>query len=388
MKNLSLACCISTTCSKLLPALAILGMVIIYTGCNFSQKPSSTVESLLRADERGDIEQSLTFFSGRMISKRGIGPLRADLSSTTAELKEHGGIKSIKVLNEEVVGEAAEVTVEITRGNDATAAVRYKLIKEQGAWKVDDVASASSPEGIEDDPAHPESAVDDVVKWARSSQAARIRSWLQKQSSPPVCTAPPADPASLPDEVRYHEVDDPKVKGRLLNAIDPVLKLVGCSDARGVSLYDGSRVYAFNLGDGRIAITPGRLYPDGTPTDEQIFHPSAELRIFLAREVFRQIVPLEKPGPGLNEADMRLREELKLDYLAAVASLAVDHDPAILDGMALEIDLFGKPVGIASGRQGARHYGRSRTFSGRPGRTMEGMADIKPGNQGEINNCR
>jgi hypothetical protein len=352
MKNLSLIRRISTTCSKLMPGLALLGLLSICAGCNFSQKPSGTVESLLRADERGDIEQALTFFSGRMINKRGIGPLRADLSSTTAELKEHGGVKSIKVLNEEVVGEAAEVTVEITRGNGDTAAVRYKLIKEQGAWKIDDVTSASSPEGVEDDPAHPESAVDDVVKWARGSQAARIRSWLQKQAPPLVCTMSPADLASLPDEVRYHEVDDPKVKERLLNAIDPVLKLVGCSDARGVSLYDDSRVYAFNLGDGRIAITPGHLYYDGTSADEQIFHSSAELRIFLAREVFRQLVPLEKPGPGLNEADMRLREELKLDYLAAIASLAVDHDPAILDGMALEIDLFGRPVGISSGRQG------------------------------------
>jgi hypothetical protein len=112
-------------------------------------------------------------------------------------------------------------------------------------------------------------------------------------------------------------------------------------------------VYAFNLGKGQIAITPGDSYFGGFPPDEKIFHPLAELRIFLAREVFRQMVPVEKAPGGLNESDMLLRRELRLNYLATITSLTLDHDPAMLDGIALDVELYGKPFAIASGTQGA-----------------------------------
>jgi hypothetical protein len=111
-------------------------------------------------------------------------------------------------------------------------------------------------------------------------------------------------------------------------------------------------VYAGNLAGGQIAITPGSSYFIGSPPDESIFHNLAELRIFLAREVFRQMVPIEPPTAGLNEADMLLRRDLKLNYLAAITSLSLDHDPSILDRVVLDLDLYAKPVGIMSGTQG------------------------------------
>jgi hypothetical protein len=49
---------------------------------------------------------------------------------------------------------------------------------------------------------------------------------------------------------------------------------------------------------------------------------------------------------------MLLRRDLKLNYLAGTISLAIDHDPAILDRVALDLDLYAKPVGIMSGTQG------------------------------------
>jgi hypothetical protein len=276
--------------------------------------------------------------------------LKENLSSSALELKEHGGIKSIKVLKEEVVGDVAEVTIEITRGNGNITPVHYKLIKDQGAWKVDGVSANS---GQANGPLHSESAVEDVVKWARDAGASSLKSWLQKQPAPPFCTAFAPDRNALPDEVKYHDVDDPKTKERLLTALDPVLKLVGCSNAQGLVLYKGLTVYAFNLEKGQIAITPGDSYFVGSPPDEKIFHLLAELRIFLAREVFRQMVPVEKASTGLNESDMWLRRELKLNYLATIMSLTLDHDPAMLDGIALDVDLYGKPFAIASGTQGA-----------------------------------
>jgi hypothetical protein len=49
---------------------------------------------------------------------------------------------------------------------------------------------------------------------------------------------------------------------------------------------------------------------------------------------------------------MMLRRDLKLNYLAGVTSLAIDHDPAILDRVSLDLDLYAKPPGIKSGTQG------------------------------------
>lgn len=335
----------------LLRCLALLGLVCLSAGCN-SQKPSGRVESLIREVERGEVEQSLSFFSSRFVSRHGIGPLRANLSSEAVEIKEQGGIKAITILKEETVGEVSEVTAEITKGNGESSTLRYKLVKEQGAWKIDDVMSGSSPEAEESEPLHPESAVTDVVNWAHKAQAGRIRDWLKSQPQPPVCKATAVDRAALPDEVRYHEVGAPKVEERLRNALDPVLKLVGCTGTQGLVLYRGQNIYAFSLDHDQIAITPGALYFIDPPPDESIFHTLAELRVFLAREVFRQIVLLEKPGAGLNEADMKLRAELKIDYLAALVSLEIDHDPGILDRAAQDIDLFGKPVGVAPGTEG------------------------------------
>jgi hypothetical protein len=63
------------------------------------------------------------------------------------------------------------------------------------------------------------------------------------------------------------------------------------------------------------------------------------------------MVPVEKPNTGLSETDMLLRRELKLIYLAGIASLTIDQDPVILNRAALDLDLYAKPAGAVSGRQ-------------------------------------
>jgi hypothetical protein len=194
--------------SRFLIALLVCGMFVANNACNFSTKPSRLVEDLVRTLERGETEKALTFFSSRLITRLGIGPLKEDLGKTTAELKQHGGIRSIKVLSEDEAGDAVQVRVEITRGNGNITRVRYTLLREAGTWKIDAVALDDS----EFEPLHPESAVDDVVNWAHHNGVASIKGWLQIQSRPPICNAPAVDRNSLPDEVKYHDVDDPKVK--------------------------------------------------------------------------------------------------------------------------------------------------------------------------------
>lgn len=310
MKPFVLASPVSIQCSRVLLVLALLELLSINLGCNLSAKPSKSVEMLCRTVESGDVDRAATLFSSGLINKLGIQALKEDLSRTAAELKEHGGIKSIKVLKEDAVGDVAEVTVEITRGNGNVSPVRYDLLKEQGVWKVNGVSADSASQANE--PLRPNTAVEDVAKWGRDMGASKLKGWIEKQAPPPICKAPSADRATLPDEVKYHDVDDPKVRERLLSALDPVLKLVGCPSTQGIVLYKGLNVYAGHLDGGQIAITPGGLYFAGSPPDEKIFHSLAELRIFLARAIFRQMVPVEKPNAGMNETDMSLRREVSL----------------------------------------------------------------------------
>jgi hypothetical protein len=361
MKSFVLASPVSNRCLRVLLALALLELLSVNPGCSLSAKPSKSVETLCRAVESGEVDRAASFFSSGFINKLRIGVLKENISRSTVELKEHGGIKSIKVLKEEVIGDVAEVTIEITTGDSNSSLVHYKLIKDQGAWKVDGVSADS---GQANEPLHPESAVEDVVKWARDAGASSLKSWLEKQPPPRICKAPVVDRATLPDEVKYHDVDDPKVRERLLGALDPVVKLVGCSNTQGVVLYKGLNIFAGNLDGGQIAITPGGLHFDDSPAEEKVFHALAELRIFLAREIFRQMVQVEKPNAGLNETDMLLRRELKLTHLASIASLTIDQDSSILDSVALDLDLYAHPAGAVSGRQDVPSLGQIQDVLG------------------------
>jgi hypothetical protein len=61
---------------------------------------------------------------------------------------------------------------------------------------------------------------------------------------------------------------------------------------------------------------------------------------------------ISPPTAAFNEADMILRRDLKLNYLAGLVSLTIDKDSTILDRAALDIASYAKPVSIVSGPQG------------------------------------
>jgi len=118
-----------------------IALIITGVGCTSTARPSKTVEAFCRAVERGDVERAATLFSSGFISMRGIERLKSDLRDVSIELKDHGGIKSIKILKEDVIGDVAEVTIEVTRGNGYVVPVHYKLIKEQRWWRIDAIDS-------------------------------------------------------------------------------------------------------------------------------------------------------------------------------------------------------------------------------------------------------
>ena len=130
-----------TAPSIILMIVAASGFIMSISGCRFSKKPSTVVENLIRTVERGEIEQAAAYMSQGFVSRQGIDTIKESLRQTALWIKKDGGIKSLKILKEDAVGDVAEVIVQITRGGGDSSVVYYKLIREKGDWKIDGVVS-------------------------------------------------------------------------------------------------------------------------------------------------------------------------------------------------------------------------------------------------------
>src|ERR1041385_4335893 len=130
--------------SKLLWVVIVLSVFCTFAcfpGCGSRKKPSTVVEEMCRTTERGEIDQAAAFLSQGFVSREGIDSIKESLRQTALWIKNDGGIRSIKILKEDTVGDVAEVTVEVTRGGGDCSVVHYRLIHEQGAWKIDAISS-------------------------------------------------------------------------------------------------------------------------------------------------------------------------------------------------------------------------------------------------------
>ena len=105
------------------------------------------MKPLLERIERGEIDRAASVMSQGFITRAGIDNIKESLRQTALWIKNDGGIRSIKVLKEDTVGDVAEVTVQITRGGGDSSVVHYRLIREQGEWKVDAIVSEPTVPG-------------------------------------------------------------------------------------------------------------------------------------------------------------------------------------------------------------------------------------------------
>jgi len=119
-------------------AVAVLASIV---SCGSRKKPSTAIDDLVRKTERGEIDQAATHMSQGFVSRQGVDNIKESLRQTALWIKHDGGIKSIDVLKEDTVGDVAEVTIKITRGGGDSSVVYYKLIWENGDWKIDGLAS-------------------------------------------------------------------------------------------------------------------------------------------------------------------------------------------------------------------------------------------------------
>lgn len=130
-----------TTFLRILVAILALTVLASIVSCSFRKKPSTVVKELIRTIERGEIDKAATYNSQGFTSRNGIDSIKESFRQAALWLKRDGGVKSIEVLKEDTVGDVAEVTMKITRGGGDSSVVYYKLIWENGDWKIDGVAT-------------------------------------------------------------------------------------------------------------------------------------------------------------------------------------------------------------------------------------------------------
>src|SRR5437588_4792090 len=96
--------------TRAITGVTIMAILNVGVGCSSTPSPSKTIETCYRAVERGDTYAAATFFSTGFISRQGIDSLKRDIANSSLEIKDHGGIKSLRTEKEDVVGDVAEVS--------------------------------------------------------------------------------------------------------------------------------------------------------------------------------------------------------------------------------------------------------------------------------------
>jgi hypothetical protein len=115
------------------------GLFVLNAGCSLTSTPSGTVMNSLRYLEKGEIEEAAKLFSTGYINKHG-GLLKVTSieAASARAVKEKGGYKSLGIVQEAIFEDLADVTVKAIFLDNTEIGVKFKLIKENGEWKIDD----------------------------------------------------------------------------------------------------------------------------------------------------------------------------------------------------------------------------------------------------------
>ncbi|HWM92033.1 MAG TPA: DUF4878 domain-containing protein [Thermoanaerobaculia bacterium] len=98
--------------------------------------PSSAVENFYRAVEKGDTNAAIELISPEVVGVIGEEKIKAGLQEQGLKIKEKGGISSIELKDETVVGEVAKITAVLKFGDGSEETEQLKLEKLDGQWKI------------------------------------------------------------------------------------------------------------------------------------------------------------------------------------------------------------------------------------------------------------
>ena len=116
--------------------LVVLLSAVLLAGCTGSGKPSDTYKEFASFLEKNELEAAYKLVDKQsrvLIDDRG-GV--ANLTASAAHIKEHRGVKDIKVTREEQQGDSATSTALISFNDGFSGEVVNRFIKEDGKWKL------------------------------------------------------------------------------------------------------------------------------------------------------------------------------------------------------------------------------------------------------------
>lgn len=118
--------------------LALACVCLLTTNCALQAAgPAQTIKKFYGYLEAGKVDDAVNLLSARVLNVLSRDKLKSGLADGTRQVKSKGGIKSIDIAKEEVVGETADVQSKVNFGNGESKTDKSKLIKENGEWKID-----------------------------------------------------------------------------------------------------------------------------------------------------------------------------------------------------------------------------------------------------------
>ena len=98
--------------------------------------PSAAVNNFYRAVEKGDTDTAISLITPEVVGLIGENKIRAGLQEQGLKIRQKGGIASIELRDEAVVGEIATLTAVLTYGDGSSDTEKTKLRKMNGEWKI------------------------------------------------------------------------------------------------------------------------------------------------------------------------------------------------------------------------------------------------------------
>jgi hypothetical protein len=119
---------------KIVNLLVFVLLATLLTGCGAS--PGKVVQNFFQAVDNGEIEESMSYLSTSTLQALGTEKWRIALVEISNQMTMQGGLKSVKVIEESVNGEIAQITVNIMMKDGTEELDSINMIKENGDWKI------------------------------------------------------------------------------------------------------------------------------------------------------------------------------------------------------------------------------------------------------------
>jgi hypothetical protein len=114
---------------------ALLVALALLTACSASG-PSVTVKKFYGYLQAEKAEGALSLISTKFVNTYGRPKLLQLLQTGIQDIKDKGGVRSVKIQSQTIEGDSAVVTSVITYGNGTESSDTSPLVKENGSWKL------------------------------------------------------------------------------------------------------------------------------------------------------------------------------------------------------------------------------------------------------------